>query len=211
VAAAPRSERPEPAASEPPARPREEREEREPLAAREPRRDERPPRYEDREGRRDRGRRGERERRGERRPRPERPQRGGGAGPTGEKEFWEVWSEESGRTAPKEPPGDGAPPDAAPPAEAPAEPRAPRPELPPGHVRLYLNLGRKDRATAEEIAGMLAAEGVEVPPGDIELMNTHSYVNVGAEAADRLCKAFTDRERDGRKLVCEAARPPRRR
>jgi len=49
-----------------------------------------------------------------------------------------------------------------------------------------------------------------VPPGDIEVMNTHSYINVPAGEAERLCMALSGRDRQGRKLSCEPARPRRR-
>jgi hypothetical protein len=41
-------------------------------------------------------------------------------------------------------------------------------------------------------------------------MNTHSYINVPAGEAERLCMALSGRDRQGRKLSCEPARPRRR-
>ncbi len=140
----------------------------------------------------------------------------GGDKPGDKKEFWEVWSEEQGRAA--VPPG-VAPVSPPPPAEverAWSEEDRPvhapeRIEVPAGQARLYVNLGRKDLATAEEIALLLASEGLTLPPGQIEVMNTHSYINVAASESERLCRALTDKERNGRRIVCEVARPPRRR
>ena len=78
-------------------------------------------------------------------------------------------------------------------------------------MRLYLNLGRKDGVSSDEVLALLTSEGVALSVRDIDLMNTHSYVNVGAADAERLCRALTEREHNGRKLLCETARPPRRR
>lgn len=86
-----------------------------------------------------------------------------------------------------------------------------RVEVPEGQARLYVNLGRKDGASAEEIAGLLATERSTTSVQAIEVMNTHSYVNVPADEADRLCAAVTGKERGGRRLICERARPPKRR
>jgi hypothetical protein len=80
-----------------------------------------------------------------------------------------------------------------------------------GAVRLYVNLGRKDGATPEIVAEQLSASGVTLPVSDVELMNTHSYINVSPEAADALCQKMNGRLYNGRAIVCERARPPRRR
>jgi len=42
-------------------------------------------------------------------------------------------------------------------------------------------------------------------------MNTHTYINVDAGEAERLCAALSGKEHGGRTLLCERARPPRRR
>ena len=78
-------------------------------------------------------------------------------------------------------------------------------------MRLYVNLGRKDGATTELVAEQLSASGVSLPASDIELMNTHSYINVSPDIADTLCEKMNGRQFNGRAIVCERARPPRRR
>jgi hypothetical protein len=160
-----------------------------------------------------------REDRGPRGPRPERDRdrdrdRGRGSrparasSPPGEaKEFWEVWSEEVGRTA--------GPHEAAP-APAGEEPAPPAPSAidaaaASGQTRLYLNVGRKDGASEGDVAALIAETGVAVGPGDLDVMNTHTYVNVAAGDAERLVAALTGKQHNGRALVCEPARPPRRR
>jgi hypothetical protein len=80
-----------------------------------------------------------------------------------------------------------------------------------GLVRLYVNLGRKDGATAEQVAEMLSSSGAVVPVADVELMNTHCYVNVAKETAETLCAGLNGRSHNGRAVVCEPARPPKRR
>jgi ATP-dependent RNA helicase DeaD len=127
-------------------------------------------------------------------PRPSSP---------GDRDFWSVWRDDStpAREAPE--PAEAA---APPPARSEAPPRAPDSD----QARLFLNLGRKDDATAEEVAALFNELGVSVPAGDIEVMNTHSYINVPPGEAERLCTALSGRERQGRRLSCEPARPRRR-
>ena len=123
------------------------------------------------------------------------------------REFWEVWSEEVGRTpnASLESPNEPA-------AAPPSVPSAPVPaQLPAGQVRLYVNLGRKDGATAELVAELLSSSGAVVPATDVELMNTHCYVNVAGATAEALCASMHGRNHNGRAIVCEPARPPKRR
>jgi ATP-dependent RNA helicase DeaD len=177
-----------------------------PRPSEEPRRE---PRGEGRfRGRDDRG--GRRDGRGGRPDRERRPRGGGGrpsggGGPGETREFWEVWSEEVGRT----PPAPGEEPVPPPEGEPAREPPSHQPA--PGQARLYLNLGRKDGASDGDVATLLASEGLTVPPADIEVMNTHTYVNVPGPDAERLCTALSGKEHGGRTLVCEPARPPKRR
>jgi ATP-dependent RNA helicase DeaD len=191
--------------------PREGREERPPRESREERppregREERPPREgrEERPRYEDRGPRGPRSDRDRDRGRGARPHRAASAPGEG-KEFWEVWSEEVGRTPP---PGESAPPP-EPPASAPFAPAADINES--GQARLYLNLGRKDGASEGDVAELLTTEGITVAPADLDVMNTHTYVNVPSADAERVRAALTGRVHNGRTLVCEPARPPRRR
>jgi len=138
------------------------------------------------------------------------------------REFWEVWSEEVGRTPNPTQEAPSVAPVSVPPVAsmsvAPVAPFAPvavgasPPEQPAdGSVRLYVNLGRKDGVTPEAVAEQLAAAGVSLPSSDVELMNTHCYINVSAEVAETLCQKLNGRLYNGRAIVCERARPPRRR
>jgi hypothetical protein len=175
---------------------------------------ERPPRE---RGSRDRERPGRGER--DRRDRGPRRQDGPAARATADdsRDFWEVWSEEVGRTGPTAPPAGNATPaeGTAIPAEGTAIPAEGSTETTgraaPGLVRLYVNLGRKDNVTPELVAELLTASGATVPASDVELMNTHSYINVTQETAGILCAAMNGRTHNGRAVVCEPARPPRRR
>jgi ATP-dependent RNA helicase DeaD len=176
---------------------------------------------------------GEHRERTERSPRPERAARptqatpAPAAPPSDGREFWEVWSEEVGRTptASAAPPPDttevpSLPPQAAspPPAAASPPPAASFPtssaayQAPaPGQVRLYLNLGRKDGVSTDEIVSLLASTGVSVPATSIDTMNTHTYINVDSADGEKLCAGLVGKERNGRAIMCEPARPPRRR
>ncbi|HVZ75485.1 MAG TPA: DEAD/DEAH box helicase [Polyangia bacterium] len=189
------------------------------------------PRFGDRDRPRERGE-GSRGPRGEGSSR--RPERRGPAplrndAPPAEKDFWEVWSEEKTATAEGAIQAEGVVPDAAEitdvsvpsdPAERPARPpreRAERPrgesrgeDVPPGQTRLYLNLGRKDGASERDIGDLLTAHAELTAPPTLDIMNTHTYVNVPSEDADRVCAALTGKELGGRALVCEPAKPRRR-
>ena len=172
---------------------------------------------EDRGARADRGLRGRRpERRG---PAPLRND----SAPT-EKEFWEVWSEERGQAeggaAAAGPTtsggladadgsaitsaGEGGGPVIAPPRARPSD------ELPPGTARLYLNLGRKDGASERDVADLIASHVSLTSPPELDIMNTHTYINVASDDAGRVCEALTGKELAGRGLVCEPAKPRRR-
>jgi ATP-dependent RNA helicase DeaD len=159
--------------------------------------------------------------RDDRGPRGRRHERRGPAplrndAPPTEKEFWEVWSEErsqaeSTAAAPglegenvSGEGGEGAGPVIAPPRARPGD------ELPPGAARLYLNLGRKDGASERDVADLIAAHVSLTGPSELDIMNTHTYINVPAEDATRVCEALTGKELGGRALVCEPAKPRRR-
>lgn len=81
--------------------------------------------------------------------------------------------------------------------------------LPDGLARLYLNLGRKDGAGDGQIRDLLREHaGVTAVP-EIDVMNTHTYLNVASADADRICSALTGKQIADRDLVCERARPRR--
>jgi hypothetical protein len=140
-------------------------------------------------------------------PRERRPSSGDAparpAGGERDREFWDVWIDQAISERPSGERSPEAPAAAAVPASASAGPSG-------GQARLFLNLGRKDNATVDEVAALLAEAGVNVPAAEIEVMNTHSYINVAAGDAERLCAAITGRDREGRRLSCEPARPRRR-
>lgn len=118
-----------------------------------------------------------------------------------EKEFWEIWSEDTGRGLPTKDPVKSET----------SQPAIPPPEEVGAMVRLYVNLGRKDNVTAVQIAEHLSSCGFPISEKSIELMNTHCYVNVSQAVAERLCTALSHSVLAGRTVVCEPARPPRRR
>ena len=112
------------------------------------------------------------------------------------------------------PPQAASPPPAAaspPPAASFPTPSAVYQAPAPGQVRLYLNLGRKDGVSTDEIVALLASTGVSVPATSIDTMNTHTYINVDSADGEKLCAGLVGKERNGRAIMCEPARPPRRR
>jgi len=115
---------------------------------------------------------------------------------------------------PSLPPQAASPPPAAaspPPAAIFPTPSAAYQAPAPGQVRLYLNLGRKDGVSTDEIVALLASTGVSVPATSIDTMNTHTYINVDSADGEKLCAGLVGKERNGRAIMCEPARPPRRR
>ncbi|HEY0705650.1 MAG TPA: DEAD/DEAH box helicase [Polyangia bacterium] len=132
---------------------------------------------------------------------------GAARAPGNDNEFWSVWSEDpvEGEARPRATGTTARPPENAEWRRAPAPTEGSATE-----ARLFLNLGRKDDASSDEVLALFAELGVTVSPADIDVMNTHSYVNVPASEADRLCERLSGRDRNGRPLLCERARPRRR-
>ena len=105
--------------------------------------------------------------------------------PPVEREFWEVWSEEKAQQA------DGGAGQAPAPQAAPTPTATPFESTSPGIgeggrddgprtdvARLYLNLGRKDGASEKEIRDLLSTYADNSTVMDIDVMNTHTYLNV---------------------------------
>src|SRR4029077_15103313 len=77
-------------------------------------------------------------------------------------------------------------------------------------ARLYLHLGRKDGASEKEIRDLLTTYAESPTVMDIDVMNTHTYLNVAPGDADRIIGALTGKYIGGAQLVCETAKPRRR-
>ncbi len=139
--------------------------------------------------------------------------------PPAEREFWEVWGEERAQgsqegaasPAPAPAPSPEAP-RTAPAAEAPrTAPDNEAPRTTPDNVtRLYLNLGRKDGASEHEIRDLLSAHVGPADVSEVDVMNTHTYLNVAPADAEKVVAALTGKELGGRQIVCEQAKPRRR-
>ncbi|HEX3901971.1 MAG TPA: DEAD/DEAH box helicase [Polyangia bacterium] len=190
----------------------------------------------DRGPRDDRGPRSDRAPRDDRGPRrPERPAPAPlrNDPPPAEREFWEVWGEERAKGAadptaaaptPQASSSHASPSHASPshaspshasppPAELPSERTesdSARPSTPDNVTRLYLNLGRKDGASEQEVRDLLATHVGPVDVSEIDVMNTHTYVNVAPTDAEKIVGALTGKELGGRQIVCEQAKPRRR-
>ena len=167
----------------------------------------RPPRERfDREGR------GRRDERGPRRPeRPERPSPPPlrNDPPPAEREFWEVWSEERAQQTAV----DASPPPDVQSEQPSREPTSAEPATagePSDVTRLYLNLGRKDGASEREVRDLLAAHVGAVDVSEVDVMNTHTYLNVAPADAEKVVAGLAGKELGGRQIVCETAKPRRR-
>jgi ATP-dependent RNA helicase DeaD len=120
------------------------------------------------------------------------------------KEFWEAWVDSKSDNG-SETGGESA-------AGEPSEKREPRRRerereeapLPEGHVRLYLNLGRRDGAREAEIEQLLGERNIEV--ASLELRNSHTYLIVPEERADSVTAALSGGKFGERDVVCERAR-----
>ena len=136
--------------------------------------------------------------------------------PPQEREFWEVWSEEKEKAQAQAQQGEAGVPAPsetpfAPPSDVGASPASEAPPAPRTDVaRLYLNLGRKDGASDKDIRDLLSAHAGDASVSDIEVMNTHTYLNVAPADAERIVTAITGKELGGRQLICESAKPRRR-
>jgi len=117
------------------------------------------------------------------------------------REFWEVWADQNASTSAA--PSSAAPSGAAPSSAAPSSEPAAEP-IEPGVVRLYLNLGRRDGASAEEIERFIADQGVTYRRAQVR--NSHTYLFVDEAAAPATIAALTGRRHGDRELVCEPAR-----
>ena len=84
-------------------------------------------------------------------------------------------------------------------------PRRAAPEVPAGQTRLYLNLGRRDGAEEPAVRELLTQHNIS--PLVLDVMSSHSYLNVAEAEADgviaRLCVAHYGE----RALCCERAKP----
>ncbi|HET6281891.1 MAG TPA: DEAD/DEAH box helicase [Polyangia bacterium] len=170
---------------------------------------------------------------------PRRPERGfrpeaaaprGPAASPPEREFWEVWSEEKAAALAEAPPRAAESATVTTEFDAPATPEESRPresrggfgapaaprardtaiEGDPTVARLYLNVGRKDGAGEQEILDLLTTHAGVSAVLEMDVMNTHTYINVAPDEADRVCVALTGKEVAGRELICERAKPRRR-
>jgi len=134
-------------------------------------------------------------------------------------EFWEAWVEQRTQSspAPALPPEGGAEPVEGTAAEAAAssvengaegsegESRAPAP-VEPGMARLYLNLGRRDGVRTDEVVQLLAERAGLAEAPRVQVRNTHTYITVREEDAQRVITSLNGGTFGERALLCEPAR-----
>lgn len=122
----------------------------------------------------------------------------------GDREFWDVWKDEA---APASPPVASSPRETTTEGEAFADAGVgPGADL----ARLYINLGRKDGAGENEIRDLLRAHADFDDVRSIEVMNTHTYLNVPMDQADAIVQAVAGKTVGDRDIICEKAKPRRR-
>jgi|GEM_PF-302243 len=117
-------------------------------------------------------------------------------------DFWETWADEKDSS---DEDGDGSN-DAAGDEKAASDDGA-RDDVGSG-VRLYVNIGRREEASADDVRNLLAEgldEGADAI-GRIQVRNTHCYVRVEEEVVDKVIAASEGKSFGGRELVCERAK-----
>ena len=83
---------------------------------------------------------------------------------------------------------------------------APVQALEPGMVRLYLNLGRRDRLRPPDLQA-LVSERTGLAEPKLQVRNTHTYIAVRKEEADKVVSSLHGTKYGSRDLVCEPAKP----
>ena len=75
-------------------------------------------------------------------------------------------------------------------------------------ARLYVNIGKREEATADEIRELLCGDLGEdaARVGSIALRNTHAYVRVPEDLVDRVIEGARGKSYKERELVVERAR-----
>jgi hypothetical protein len=131
------------------------------------------------------------------------------------REFWEAWADEKSTRAPTgeltvpPPAGDLPPPsdEVQVGAEGTGEDSA-ETDLGPLTARLYVNIGKREEATADDIRELLCRDlGDDATRvGSVALRNTHAYVRVPEDLVDRVIEATRGKSYKERELVVERAR-----
>ncbi len=96
-------------------------------------------------------------------------------------------------------------------SSAPAAPAAPAAEL-PGTAKIYVGVGKKDGATANDLVAVLTKEiGVErTKIGRIELRDAYSLVEIPAQEAERVALALNGVTIRRRRVTARVDRGPSR-
>ena len=131
------------------------------------------------------------------------------------REFWEAWADHknplAAATAIKPAPAAIKPAPAAKPASTASRPPAEASDEQdePGLVRLYVNLGKREDITADDLRAAIV-EWLDEDPGDnlgrITLRNTHCYVRVDESIADKVIETANGKLYKEREVVVERAR-----
>jgi ATP-dependent RNA helicase DeaD len=129
-------------------------------------------------------------------------------GPDDGREFWEAWADEKSSRGPS---GETTDPLAELPGADKDDERSDEAgDEPVGDLtaRLYVNIGKREEATADEIRELLSSDlGDDASRiGSVALRNTHAYVRVPEDLVDRVIEATRGKSYKERELVVERAR-----
>jgi hypothetical protein len=75
----------------------------------------------------------------------------------------------------------------------------------PGYARLYLNVGKREGLTPEDVGKLFAGAPADAV-GRVLVLGTHSYVSVKEEAVDAVIAAAAGQKVGDRDVVIERAR-----
>ncbi len=116
------------------------------------------------------------------------------------REFWETWIDE--KAVKSDAPDRGEPRE-----ERPRRAEEP-PREEPGFVRLYVNVGKREGLSGDDIKKLAvdAAPDVAEALGRVVVLGSHSYLSVKEEVAAALATAMTGRKVGERELLVEKAR-----
>jgi len=80
------------------------------------------------------------------------------------------------------------------------------PDDPPGHTRLYVNVGKREGLTAEDVTRLATEAMPDVALGPVTVLGTHTYVCVRDDQATALCAALGGKQVGERAVLAEPAR-----
>lgn len=148
---------------------------------------------------------------GAKKPAPDKKSRASAKAPQpveddgGPKEFWETWADEKINS--RQEASDASPAADSEGAQAPQATASKKPGR-GRSARLYVNIGRRDDASADDVRALLGqyVGDTSTKLGSVALRNTHCYVRVPEAIADDVIASATGQTYKDRELIVERAR-----